>query len=176
MVAADVARKMAHDRGFDLVEIAPQAKPPVCKILDYGKFRYELKKKKQKSAKKQHVQQLKEVRIRPKTETNDVSTKVNRARGFLDGGDKVLFSLRFRGRENAHREMGRIVLNRVKKGLEDIAKVERDIRLEGNRMSMTLMPRPAVKPMPKPKPKEKLAGEKDAKDEDEKGSEEKVQS
>ena len=174
MVPADVARKMAHDRGYDLVEIAPQAKPPVCKILDYGKFRYELKKKKQKSSKKQHVQQLKEVRIRPKTEKNDVATKVNRARGFLAGGDKVLFSLRFRGRENAHREMGRIVLNRVKKGLEDIAKVERDIRLEGNRMSMTLMPRPIVKT--KPKPKAKPAGEKDAKAEDAKGSEEKVQS
>ncbi|HEU4338963.1 MAG TPA: translation initiation factor IF-3, partial [Planctomycetota bacterium] len=139
-----------------LVEVAPEARPPVCKILDYGKFKYEEKKKKAKASKRQHVQELKEVRMRPLTGAHDLETKLKHAREFLEQGDKVLFTIRFRGREQAHKEIGREVMGKISRALEDIAKVEHAISQMGPHMHMTLMPKPGLKPKPKP---EKAAGE-----------------
>jgi len=136
---------MAQERGLDLVEIAPTARPPVCKILNYGKFLYEQKKKKRESEKKHHVQQVKQVRLRPKTDTHDLQTKVNHAREFLHKGDKVIFTVIFRGRENAHKDRGRSLLERVAQDLGEVARVEGIPRTEGNRMHMTVLPLPAAK-------------------------------
>lgn len=142
IVATDEAKRMARDRGYDLVEIASGARPPVCKLLDYGKFLYEQKKKKRESEKKHHVQQVKQVRLRPKTDKHDLQTKINHAREFLVKGDKVVFTVMFRGRENAHKDQGRALLVRVSEQLEDLAKVEGNLRPEGNRMHLTLLPKP----------------------------------
>lgn len=155
VVLVEQARQMARDRGVDLVEIAPLSKPPVCKLLDYGKFLYELKKKKRQSAKKHHVQVLKEIHLRPKTEKHDLETKMNHAREFLDHGDKVHFMMVFKGRENAHKEIGRAILEGIVKSLEDVAKAESSVRQEGNRMHLTLMPRPG---RPKPAAPKAQAG------------------
>ena len=149
-MGADQARTIARERGLDLVEVAPEARPPVCKILDYGKFKYEEKKKKAKASKRQHVQELKEVRMRPLTGAHDLETKLKRAREFLEQGDKVLFTIRFRGREQAHKEIGREVMGKISRALEDIAKVEHAISQMGPHMHMTLMPKPGLKPKPKP--------------------------
>jgi translation initiation factor IF-3 len=154
-MGADQARALARERGLDLVEVAPDARPPVCKILDYGKFKYEEKKKKAKAKTRQHVQELKEVRMRPLTGEHDLQTKLKHAREFLEQGDKVLFTIRFRGREQAHKEIGREVMGKIARALEDIAKVEHAISQMGPHMHMTLMPKPGVKPKPKTdKPKE----------------------
>ena len=131
---------MARERGVDLVEIASSARPPVCKLLDYGKFLYAEKKKKKESEKKHHVQQVKAMRLRPKTGQHDLQTKMNKAREFLIKGDKVVFTVLFRGRENAHKDRGRDLLKRVAVELEDLSKVEAMPRTEGNRMHMTLLP------------------------------------
>ena len=149
-MGADQARTLARERGLDLVEVAPDARPPVCKILDYGKFKYEEKKKKAKASKRQHVQELKEVRMRPLTGAHDLETKLKHAREFLEQGDKVLFTIRFRGREQAHKEIGREVMGKISRALEDIAKVEHAISQMGPHMHMTLMPKPGLKPKPKP--------------------------
>jgi translation initiation factor IF-3 len=154
-MGADQARTIARERGLDLVEVAPEARPPVCKILDYGKFKYEEKKKKNKAKSKQHVQELKEVRLRPLTGAHDLMTKLKHAREFLEEGDKVLFTIRFRGREQAHKEIGREVMGKISRALEDIAKVEHAISQMGPHMHMTLMPKPGAKLKPKvEKPKE----------------------
>ncbi len=154
-MGADQARTIARERGLDLVEVAPEARPPVCKILDYGKFKYEEKKKKNKAKSKQHVQELKEVRLRPLTGAHDLMTKLKHAREFLEEGDKVLFTIRFRGREQAHKEIGREVMGKIARALEDIAKVEHAISQMGPHMHMTLMPKPGAKVKPKTeKPKE----------------------
>ncbi len=154
-MGADQARTIARERGLDLVEVAPEARPPVCKILDYGKFKYEEKKKKAKAKTRQHVQELKEVRMRPLTGEHDLQTKLKHAREFLEEGDKVLFTIRFRGREQAHKEIGREVMGKISKALEDIAKVEHAISQMGPHMHMTLMPKPGAKTKPKAeKPKE----------------------
>jgi translation initiation factor IF-3 len=147
----DEARKLAFQKGVDLVEVSPNARPPVCKLLDYGKFKYEEKKQKKESKKKQHVQVLKEVRLRPRTEEHDFMTKVTHARSFLEAGDKVLLTVFFKGRERAHKELGRVQMVRIKKELEDVAKVERDISMMGPRMQITLSPLPKSKSKPKPK-------------------------
>lgn len=144
------ALERAVKAGLDLVEISPEADPPVCKILDYGKFKYEEKKKKAKASKRQHVQELKEVRMRPLTGAHDLETKLKHAREFLEQGDKVLFTIRFRGREQAHKEIGREVMGKISRALEDIAKVEHAISQMGPHMHMTLMPKPGLKPKPKP--------------------------
>lgn len=178
VVSPDQARQMARERGVDLVEIAPLSRPPVCKLLDYGKFLYEEKKKKKISAKKHHVQQLKEMRLRPKTDKHDIETKVNHAREFLEHGDKVLFTVVFRGRENAHRELGRGILDRIKLSLEEVSKVESDVRMEGNRMHLILLPKPG-RPVPtskktaEPKPVA-VDGEPHAENEDGEGGEKAV--
>lgn len=146
----DQARQIARERGYDLVEVAAEARPPVCKLLDYGKYKYEQKKKQKKSKHKQHVQQVKEVRMRPLTDDHDVGVKVRKAREILEHGDKLLVTIFFRGREQAHKEIGRDLMERIKKDLEDVARVEHDVSMQGPRMQMTLLPKPGVKSKPKP--------------------------
>ncbi len=135
------AMAMANHKGLDLVEIAPDQRPPVCRIMDYGKYKYEIKKKEQLSKKKQHQVQVKEVRVRPKIASHDIQVKVKRARKFLEAGDKVQINCLFRGREMVHREVGLKVMEEVFKHLEDIAKVERDPHMEGRRMVMLVTKR-----------------------------------
>lgn len=129
----------AEEAGLDLVEISPNADPPVCKILDYGKFRYEQSRKANKS--KVHQQKLKEVRVRPKTGDHDVEVKINAVRKFLEHKDKVLLSVQFRGRELQHIEEGKKVLDLMLEKLADVAKVERGASMEGKRMSAMLAPK-----------------------------------
>jgi translation initiation factor IF-3 len=131
----------AEDAGLDLVEIAPQAEPPVCKILDYGKFKYEAQKKAAEARKKQKVIEVKEIKLRPGIDDNDYGVKMRAARRFLEEGDKVKVTLRFRGREMAHQDLGMKVLVRVRDELEEMAKVEQMPKLEGRQMIMVLSPR-----------------------------------
>lgn len=128
----------SQDIGLDLMEVSPNAKPPVCKILDHGKLKYEEKKKQQINKKKQHVIKLKEIRLRPRIEEHDLMTKLNHGRKFLSEGAKLKVTLMFRGRELARIDLGKIVMNRVLEELADVAEVEKDIPLEGRRMSMIL--------------------------------------
>ncbi len=132
------AQAIANRKGLDLVEIAPNQRPPVCRIMDYGKYKYETKKKEQASKKKQHQVQVKEVRVRPKIAEHDIQVKVKRARGFFDNGDKVQVVCLLRGREMMHKENARKVCDYVFKCLEDVAKIEREARMEGRRMVMLL--------------------------------------
>jgi len=132
------ALQMAKDHGLDLVEVAPEARPPVCKIMDYGKYKYEIKQKKKQSAKKQHKVVTKEVRIRPKTGEHDFMVKLKRARQFLAKDYKVQVNVLFRGRERAHGDIAKGHLERMLKELEDIAKVEQPPKSEGYRMMMVL--------------------------------------
>lgn len=134
IVSTSEALQLAEESGLDLVEVSPNAKPPVCKIMDFGKFKYELAKKEKENRKKQHVIITKEVRFRPKTDEHDFEFKVRHARKFLDAGHRVKATVMFRGRENAHREYGQRVLDRFKKALEDIAKIEKDSKLEGGQL------------------------------------------
>lgn len=140
VVASDQARTMARERGLDLVEISPTASPPVCRIMDYGKFKYEQKKRASESRRKQHVITVKELRVRPRTGDHDVDVRLRQARQFLDEGDKVSVTVQFRGREVVHSELGMDLLNRIADALKDVAKVERPARLEGKRMTMILCP------------------------------------
>jgi len=144
------AQQIARERGFDLVEVAGEARPPVCKLLDYGKYKYEQKKKQNKSKSKQHVQQVKEVRLRPLTGDHDLTTKLKKAQEMLLEGDKVLITIFFRGREQAHKEHGRAMMDRIRKELDEVAKVEHEISMTGPRMQMTFLPKPGATP-PKPK-------------------------
>jgi translation initiation factor IF-3 len=128
----------AQDRGLDLMEVAPNAKPPVCKIVNYGKLKYEEKKKKQINKKKQHVVKLKEIRLRPRIDTHDLETKLNRGRKFLEDGCKLKITLMFRGRELARTDLGIDVMNEVLESLSDIAVIEKENPLEGRRMSVVL--------------------------------------
>ena len=134
----DDAISRAKDVGLDLIEVSPNAKPPVAKILNYGKLKYEEKKKQQINKKKQHVVKLKEIRLRPRIEEHDLMTKLNHGRKFLSEGAKLKVTLMFRGRELARIDLGKIVMNRVLEELADVAEVEKDIPLEGRRMSMIL--------------------------------------
>ncbi|MBK8976910.1 MAG: translation initiation factor IF-3 [Planctomycetes bacterium] len=135
METAD-ALAIASRKGLDLVEIAADQRPPVCRILDFGKYKYEQKKKERASKKKQHQVEVKEVRVRPKIAEHDIQVKVRRARKFLEDGDKVQIACLFRGREMAHKDIGIQVMKNVFSHLEDIAKVEREPHLEGRRMVM----------------------------------------
>jgi translation initiation factor IF-3 len=132
---------MADDEGLDLVEISPDAKPPVCKVLDYGKYRYEISKKEKDSKKKQHVIVLKEIRLRPRTEDHDLDFKIKHARKFLEQKNKVKFTVMFRGREMAYKEFGEKLLDRVVEKLDDIAKIEVDKKFEGRSLTMTFVNR-----------------------------------
>ena len=141
VVTLEEARRMADDVGLDLVEISPDADPPVCKILDYGKFKYEAQKKKSEARKKQKTIEVKEIKMRPGIEEHDYQVKMRAMNRFLDSGDKVKVTLRFRGREMAHQELGARVLERVQGDLEEQAKVEQFPKMEGRQMTMVLAPR-----------------------------------
>jgi translation initiation factor IF-3 len=137
IISTAEAQELAREAGMDLVEVSPNERPPVCKIMDYGKHKY-LQSKKQKQ--KHHEQRLKEVRIRPKTDPHDKDIKLSRARGFLEHGDRVQFTMLFRGRERFHKEVGLQIFNGIVASLEDIAKIERPARALGRRMTMVLVP------------------------------------
>ena len=136
VMSPEDAMVIAREGGLDLVEVAANSRPPVCRIMDYGKYKYEQKKKDRASKKKQHQVEVKEVRVRPKIAEHDIQVKVRRARKFLEEGDKVQINCLFRGREMAHKEIGIDVMRHVFSFLEDIAKVEREPHLEGRRMVM----------------------------------------
>ena len=138
VVTIEVAIQKAEDAGLDLMEVAPDAKPPVCKIVDHGKLKYEEKKKQQQSKKKQHIVKIKEIRLRPRIEDHDLMTKLNHGRKFLQDGAKLKVTLMFRGRELSRIDLGKIVMERVLEELADVAEVEKDIPLEGRRMSIIL--------------------------------------
>ena len=132
------AMKIAREAELDLVKIAPQAKPPVCKIIDYGKFRYELARKEKEAKKKQKTIEVKEVRLSPNIDSNDLNTKIASARKFIEKGNKVKVTLRFRGREMAHVQSSRHILDEFAKALEDIALVDKPAKMEGRSMAMFL--------------------------------------
>jgi translation initiation factor IF-3 len=155
------AQQIARERGFDLVEVAAEARPPVCKLLDYGKYKYEQKKKQKKSKSKLHVQQVKEVRLRPLTDDHDLMTKLKKAQEMLLEGDKVLITIFFRGREQAHKEHGRAMMERIKKELDPYAKIEHEISMTGPRMQMTFLPKPGATPPKPPKPPKTPGGPSD---------------
>ena len=138
VVAIEVALQKADDAGLDLMEVAPDANPPVCKIVDHGKLKYEEKKKQQQSKKKQHIVKIKEIRLRPRIDDHDLMTKLNHGRKFLQNGAKLKVTLMFRGRELSRIDLGKIVMERVLEELADVAEVEKDIPLEGRRMSIIL--------------------------------------
>lgn len=136
------ALRIAAEQQLDLVEVAPTAKPPVCRIMDFGRFKYEQQKRDKEARKKQKIVTLKEVKIRPNIEDHDFNVKFKNAQRFLQEGDKVKATIMFRGRELSHPELGRQVLVRLAADLKDIASVERDAKLEGKNMIMILSPRP----------------------------------
>ena len=138
IVTLEAALEQTQESGLDLIEIAPNGRPPVCKMVDYGKLKYEKKKKQQQSKKKQHVIKIKEIRLRPRIEEHDLMTKLNQGRKFLSNGAKLKVTLMFRGRELSRIDLGRNVMERVLEELSDIAEVEKDIPLEGRRMSIIL--------------------------------------
>lgn len=138
IMSAREAYKLAQEAELDLVKIAPGAKPPVCKIIDYGKYRYELARKEKEARKKQKTVELKEVRLSPNIDTNDLNTKMNAARKFISKGNKVKVTLRFRGREMAHVQASKHILDDFAEALADIAVVEKAPKLEGRSMGMVL--------------------------------------
>jgi translation initiation factor IF-3 len=141
IVTRNEALDMAADAGLDLVEIAPNADPPVCKILDFGKYKYEEQKKKNEAKKKQKVIEVKEIKFRPSIDDHDYDVKMRSMTKFIGEGDKVKVTMRFRGRELAHQELGMNVLMRVKGDLDEIAKVEQFPRMEGRQMTMVVSPK-----------------------------------
>ena len=141
VVSLEAALQRAADAGLDLVEVSPNASPPVCKIIDYGKLKYQEQKKKNEARKKQKTIDVKEIKLRPNIDTHDYDVKMRNARRFIDDGDKVKVTLRFRGREMAHQELGANVLTRVRQETEEIAKIEAMPKMEGRQMIMVLAPR-----------------------------------
>ena len=133
----------AEEEGVDLVAVAPEAKPPVCKLLDYGKLKYKEQKKQAEARKKTATHTVKELRIRYSTEQNDLDTKIRKARNFLEGGDRVRFLMRFKGREVVYKDLGRETLNKVIEILDDVALVEDYSPLQGNKIIVTLAPKTA---------------------------------
>lgn len=138
VMSAKEAFKLAQDAELDLVKIAPTAKPPVCKIIDYGKYKYEMLRKEKEAKKKQKVTEVKEVRLTPNIDVNDLNTKANQARKFLTKGDKVKVSLRFRGREMAHMTASKQILDDFFAKVEDVAVIEKPAKMEGRSMTMFL--------------------------------------
>lgn len=141
VVSRNDALQRAFNAGLDLVEISPNADPPVCKILDYGRFRYEAQKKKNEARKKQKVIDVKEIKMRPNIDSHDYDVKMRAANRFIGEGDKVKVTMRFRGREMVHQDLGLKVLQKVRGELEEVAKVEQFPKLEGRQMIMVLAPR-----------------------------------
>lgn len=140
-MSLDAALEMAQEAGLDLVEVSPTARPPVCKILDHGKFKFQAQKKAAEAKKKQKVIEVKEIKMRPNIDTHDYETKMKAMNKFLDHGDKVKVTLRFRGREMAHQELGMQLLQKVKAETAEVAKVELEPKLEGRQMLMVIAPR-----------------------------------
>ncbi len=132
------ALKLAEEAGVDLVKIAPNAQPPVCRIVDYGKFKYEQVKREKEAKKKQHVVEVKEIRLSPNIDTNDLNTKMGAAKKFLEGGDRVKVTLRFRGREMAHMQTSKHILDDFAEGLADVATIDKAPKVEGRSMTMFL--------------------------------------
>lgn len=143
ILATDEARERADDVGLDLVEISPNAQPPVCRLMDYGKFKYEDSKRKQAAKKKQKVITVKEIKFRPGTDVGDYTVKLSKLTAFLENGDKIKATMRFRGREMAHQELGMNLLKRVEADLSELAVVEQYPRMEGRQMVMVMAPRKA---------------------------------
>ena len=141
IMSAREAMKLAEEAELDLVKIAPTAKPPVCKIIDYGKYRYELARKEKEAKKKQKVVEVKEIRMSPNIESNDLNTKMNAAKKFLEKGNKVKVTLRFRGREMAHMQSSRHILDDFAQSLSDAAVIEKAPKVEGRSISMVLTER-----------------------------------
>lgn len=146
------ALALAEERGLDLVEVAPNAVPPVCRILDYGKYRYEQTKKEREARKNQKQAELKEVRLKPKTDDHDLDIKAKQARKFLLAGDKVKFTVRFRGREMAHPDIGREMLEQIAEELRDVALVEQRPLMEGRALSLLLAPNAKAKTQQRERP------------------------
>ena len=140
VVKLDKALEMAEKVGLDLVEVSPNAKPPVCKILDYGKFKFEAQKKAAKARKKQKVIDIKEIKFRPNTDIHDYEVKMRSVTKFLDHGDKVKITMRFRGREMAHQELGKDLLERVAEDTAEIGKIDSIPKMEGRQMTMMISP------------------------------------
>ena len=134
------AISIAKEEGLDLIEIAPKANPPVCKIIDIGKYKYEAQKKASKAKKKQKKSELKEIKLRPVTETHDYNFKIKHAQKFLSKGDKVKFTIRFKGRELMHSNLGNDLMNRIKDDIKSVVKVEMDPKFEGKQMTMVIQP------------------------------------
>ncbi len=143
IVAIGEAQRLADEKNLDLVKIAPQAEPPVCKIMDYGKHKFEIAKREKENRKNQKVSNVKEVRLTPNIDDHDFNTKLNQAVKFLKGGDKVKVSVRFRGREITHSSIGRDLLVRFREGADEVGTSDSDIKLEGRNMAMVLSPKKA---------------------------------
>ena len=161
IMSAEEALKIAEERELDLVKISPQAKPPVCKIMDYGKFRFEQSKREKEAKKNQHVMEVKEIRMSPSIGDNDLNTKLKSAVKFLSDGDRVKVSIRFRGREMAHTNIGEIILRDFAEKCAEVANLDKEPKLEGRNMSMFLSPKSAaaVKKAQKEAAKKKAAEE-----------------
>jgi len=140
-IGTDDARAIAEEKGLDLVEVSPEAKPPVVKLMDYGKYKYEQQKKANEARKKQKVIEIKEIKMRPTIDDHDYDVKMRSMKRFFEEGDKVKVTLRFRGREMAHQNLGMELLTRVQKDTETIAKMEQYPKMEGRQMMMVLAPR-----------------------------------
>ncbi len=140
VVSITEALKIAQEVGLDLIEISPQVTPPVCKVLDYGKYKYEMQKKKNEAKKNQKVVNIKELKLRPMIDTHDYEVKVKQAKKFLEQGDKVKFTMRYKGREMSANDMGKEILNRLVEDLEGIGKVDSAPKLEGKQMFMIVSP------------------------------------
>lgn len=141
ILPTDEALAIAAEQGLDLVEVAPNAEPPVCRVMDYGKYKYEQQKKQQEARKKQTIVQIKEIKVRPKTDEHDFNTKVKHIRRFLEDGDRCKVTVFFRGREIVHKDRGEMILTRVVQAVEDIAKVEQEPRAEGRTLFLLLAPK-----------------------------------
>lgn len=142
IMSAAKALELAAEKNLDLVKIAPQAQPPVCKIMDYGKYRFEQAKREKEARKNQHIVDIKEVRLSLNIDTHDFNTKLNHTQKFIKGGDKVKVSIRFRGREMGHPELGSEIMNRFAEACQEFANVEKPAKLEGRSMIMFLAPKP----------------------------------
>ena len=145
VVSVREALAIAEERGLDLVEVAPNAVPPVCRVMDYGKFRYEQSKKEREARKNQRQVEIKQIRLEPKTDDHDLETKAKQARRFILEGDKVKFNLRFKGREIFHQSIGVAILEQMAESLQDVAIVEQRPLMEGRVLSLTLAPNPKAK-------------------------------
>lgn len=160
--------RQAEDASLDLVEISPNAEPPVCRIMDYGKFQFQANKKRAEARKKQKQTQVKEIKFRPATDIGDYNIKLRKIKGFLEHGDKVKVTLRFRGREMQHRELGMDILRRVQRDLQDLVTIEQQPKAEGRQMGMVLAPvkvSPSATNKTETQNEEDNSGDNDAQDE-----------